>query len=326
MVVDRLQEANRPRSPGQTGIYEAWYVTVNEPAARRGFWLRYTTLNAGSEAHSALWAAAFHRDDPARNQALKAVYPLSAAAYGEPLEVAVADSRLNLTGCRGEMVAPRGRAAWDLRWTSHAEPFFFLEPRWQRLASAANVGAQPALEVSGWIEIGGERYELRDAPGGQQHTWGSRHALEWNWGYASALGGRRGEFFDGVSTRVRGPAGAALRGTALGLKLGGRELKVNSLPATLRHAAEISPAGWDVDLEERGLRAELAVRPRKEDLIGVTYLDPAGGTRVCYHTEVADLELRLYEGRREVASEVREAAAAFEYASEHALPGLAPLF
>ena len=47
--------------------------------------------------------------------------------------------------------------------------------------------------------------------------------------------------------------------------------------------------------------------------------DPAGGRRVCYHTEVADLLLSL-DGQ-----EVKEeAAAAFEYASPDPLPSLPP--
>lgn len=326
--MDRLALANRPRCSGQAATYEVWYVTFHQPEQRRGFWLRYTTFNPGpaaqAEAHSALWAFSFHRDAPERNQALKSVLPLDAAAYEEPFAVRIGDSRLDLRGCRGGLETPEGRAGWDLNWTSHAEPFFFLEPRWQRLASAANVGAQPALEVSGWIEIGGERFDVDRAPGGQQHTWGRRHALEWNWGFASGLGGRRGDYVDGVSTRVRGPAGAPLGGTALGLHLAGRRVSINSLPRTLRQAGAISPAGWDVDVEEDRLRAEVEIRPRKEDLVGVTYSDPAGGIRVCYHTEVADLEVKLFEGGRLVAEEVREAAAAFEYASDAALPGLPP--
>jgi len=326
--IDRLDEANRPRCRDRAGTYEAWYVTCNQPAHGRGFWLRYTTFNPGpastARAHSALWAFAFHRDAPERNQALKQKLPLSAAAYGDPFSVAIGDARLGLGGCRGSLESEVGRAAWDLEWTSHAEPFFFLQPRWQRLASAANVGAQPALEVSGWIEIGGERFQLERAPGGQQHTWGTRHAAEWNWGFAAGLGGRRGDYVDGVSTRVRGPGGAPLGGTALGVWLDGRRVSLNSLPRSLRQGAQISPAGWDADVEAGRLRAELAVRPRREDLVGVTYDDPAGGIRVCYHTEVADLELRLFEGDREVAREIREAAAAFEYASEAALPGMPP--
>lgn len=327
--MDRLELANRPRGRDSLGTYEVWYVTVTQPSLGRGFWLRYTTTNpsagSGHEPHAALWAAAFHRGAPTRNAALKAIYPLSSVAYGEPFSVSVGDASIDLRGCRGELKAPGGNARWDLSWTSHAEPFFMPAPTWLRAVSAANFGAQPCLEISGVIEIGGETFELDRASGGQQHTWGRRHALEWNWGFAAGLGGRRGDYVDGVSTRVRGPGGVALRGTALGLRLAGQGINVNSLPAMLRAGADLSPVGWDTRVADGGVTAEVSIRPRREDLIGVTYADPGGGTRVCYHTEVADLEVTLLEGDREIASERFESAAAFEYASEQALPGLPPM-
>jgi hypothetical protein len=238
--------------------------------------------------------------------------------------VRVADSTLDLRGCRGQIRGLLGRGSWDLTWTSHAEPFPIPGRRWLGLVSAANFGAQPALEVSGTLELDGERFRLERAPGGQQHTWGRRHALEWNWGFASGFAGR-GSFVDGVSTRVLGPGNANLGGTGLGLRSGERAFFVNSLPAMLRHGASVSPAGWDVAVRRGKLLAEVSVRARREDLLGVTYADPGGGTRVCYHTEVADLELTLSEGGREVAAERLEGAAAFEYASQRALPGLPPV-
>jgi hypothetical protein len=68
------------------------------------------------------------------------------------------------------------------------------------------------------------------------------------------------------------------------------------------------------------------VSPRRSDLIGVTYSDPQGGSRVCYHTEVADLDLRLTHGEEVLARVRRPGAAAFEYASESPVTGLPVLF
>ena len=320
--------ANRPRCRDAGGTYEVWYVTLTQAESRRGFWLHYTTSNPlpgmGHEPHAAVWAAAFHRDTPARNRAFKAVHPMSAVRYGEPFEVRIAESALDLRGCRGEVDGPEGGMRWDLRWTSHAEPFLIPDLRWLKLVSAANFGAQPALEVSGTVEVDGESFVLDRAPGGQQHTWGRRHALEWNWGFACGLAGR-GTYVDGVSTRVKAPGGVTLGGTALGVRLGERVVALNSLPATVRQGASISPAGWDATVRQGRLTAEVSIRPRREDLLGVTYADPGGGTRVCYHTEVADLEVALIEAGREVASARLEGAAAFEYASDRALPGLPPV-
>src|SRR5260370_23925853 len=76
------EAATAARCQDRPGTYEAWYVTVSDPASRRGFWLRYTTMNpasgAAAEAHSALWAFAFDRDHPEMNWGGKVTYPLQA--------------------------------------------------------------------------------------------------------------------------------------------------------------------------------------------------------------------------------------------------------
>ncbi len=66
----------------------------------------------------------------------------------------------------------------------------------------------------------------------------------------------------------------------------------------------------------------MSVIPRRADLIGVTYADPNGGARYCYHTEVADLDFRLTRGDVILSRFRRQASAAFEYASETQVPGL----
>jgi hypothetical protein len=79
---------------------------------------------------------------------------------------------------------------------------------------------------------------------------------------------------------------------------------------------------WSAQARLGPRRLHVEVAPRRSDLIGVTYSDPRGGSRVCYHTEVADLELRLTQGDEILARVRRPAAAAFEYASESPVPGL----
>jgi hypothetical protein len=68
------------------------------------------------------------------------------------------------------------------------------------------------------------------------------------------------------------------------------------------------------------------VTPRRSDLIGVTLQDPGGGSRVCYHTEVADLEVRLTQEDEILARVSRPASATFEYGSEAPVSGLPVLF
>jgi hypothetical protein len=300
--------ANAPKTLGGAG-YEAWYVTANDGDGR-GLWLRWTSFRPGRRSpvapHAALWAFTFDRADPGRNIALKSTYPLTALELQRPFSVRLAGTELDLWGCRGRLAGAR----WDLRWES-AEPegFAFLDPRWQFISSVGNAGAQPRLRITGWVDSDAGRWDLRGAWGGQQHTWGSSHALEWNWGFAAGDWG----WLDGATTRIRSRLGRVIAGTAVGSRLGDRRLEHNRPLTVLRSPAAMSPDGWR--FAAGGLR--LAVVPRREDLVGVRYDDPAGGSRVCYHTEVADLEVDL-DG--EVVR--RPTAAAFEYASEAPLAGL----
>jgi hypothetical protein len=229
-------------------------------------------------------------------------------------------------GCRGSIDSEQGSARWELSWSGDAPPFPFLAPPWQRLASAANIGSRPLLRISGELEFDGHSYRLDGAPGGQQHTWGRSHAEEWNWGYAAGLGHEGRGWVDGATTRVGFPLGRTVSGTALGIQLQGSDFYLNSPLRVLAAAGHVSPAGWEATANARGLRATVRVVPHPEDLVGVTYADPGGGQRICYHTEVADLSIRIEEDRTgEVVAEfAQEAAAAFEYASEHPLPGLPP--
>src|SRR6266852_1974037 len=272
------EAANAPRCQDRPGSYEAWYVTVSDPPSRRGFWLRYTTMNPASgtaaDAHSALRAFAFARDHP--------------------------------------------ETTWGLRWESREPPFPFLRPRWQALASVANIGAQPALSVSGTVELNGRVHRLDAAPGGQQHTWGSAHALAWNWGFASGA-----DFWvDGATSRVRSRFGRVIVGTAVGAHAGAHTFMFNGPVHVLRNRGPISPDGWRATARLGDRTLAVVIKPRLEDLIGVTYDDPRGGSRYCYHTEVADLDLRLTRGSELLAHVNRPASAAFEYASETPLAGV----
>ncbi|TAN35093.1 hypothetical protein EPN29_00250 [bacterium] len=315
--------ANAARCQDRTGTYEAWYVTVAEPAQRRGYWIRYSTLNPApgvdAQAHSALWAFSFDHDDPGANWGAKVVFPLRALRVeSRPFVLRLNGALMMRNGCSGQLHSERGSARWDLRWDSREPPFPFLRPGWQMLSTVANIGVQPALRISGTIEINGQTHHLEHAPGGQQHTWGSSHALEWNWGFAA------GDDFwlDGATSRVRSRLGRVLVGTAVGAHARDHRFLFNGPIRVLRTRGPISPESWTAHARLGERELSVTVRPRREDLIGVTYTDPRGGTRFCYHTEVADLSLRLTRHDEPLVRISRPAAAAFEYASETAVAGV----
>jgi hypothetical protein len=212
--------------------------------------------------------------------------------------------------------------SWDLRWDSRESPFPFVRPPWHAVSTFANIGAQPAIKVFGTIAVNGRVEHIEHLPGGQGHTWGSSHALEWNWGFASGP-----DFWmDGGTSRVRSRLGRELTGTAIGAHVREQRFLLNRLVPVLRTRGPIAADSWTAEARLGRRRLHVEVTPRRSDLIGVTYADPRGGSRVCYHTEVADLELRLTRGDEVVARIRRPAATAFEYGTESPVPGLPVLF
>jgi hypothetical protein len=212
--------------------------------------------------------------------------------------------------------------SWDLRWDSREQPYPFIRSPWHLLSSVANIGVQPAIKVSGSIEIDGREVHLEHVPGGQQHTWGSSHAMEWNWGFASG----QDFWVDGATSRVRSRLGRELVGTTVGAHVREQRFLFNGPLNVLGTRGPIAPDSWTVQAKLGQKRLHVEVTPRRSDLIGVTYADPRGGSRVCYHTEVADLELRLTQGDEVLGRIRRPASAAFEYASEAPVPHLPVLF
>jgi hypothetical protein len=318
-----LDAANAARCRGRKGTYEAWYLTVADPARRQGYWLRYTTFNPSpgvqAEAHSALWAFHFDHENPGANWAGKMTFPLNdLEVRSRPFVLRIGAALLAHDGCTGEVRTERGTMSWDLRWDSREHPFPFIRPPWDVLSSVANIGAQPALKVSGTITIDGAVTHLENVPGGQQHTWGSRHALEWNWSFASGP-----DFWvDGATSRVRSRVGRELLGTAVGAHVREQRFLLNGLFQVLATRGPIAVDSWSAHARLGPRRLHVEVTPRRSDLVGVTYADPGGGSRVCYHTEVADLELRLTQGDEVLARVRRPASAAYEYASESPVDGL----
>jgi len=176
--------------------------------------------------------------------------------------------------------------------------------------------------VFGTVDLNGKRAHIEHLPGGQQHTWGASHGLEWNWGFASGP-----DFWmDGGTSRVRSRIGRELTGTAVGAHVRDQRFLSNGIAHVLGTRGPIEVDSWTVEAKLGARHLHVQVTPRRSDLIGVTYADPQGGSRVCYHTEVADLELRLTQGDEVLARIRRPASAAFEYGAESPVPGLPVLF
>lgn len=139
--------------------------------------------------------------------------------------------------------------AWQLEVEPLSEPHR-VPPRVLRPLASSRYELIPAVAVSGHI---GDR-ELERAPGHVGHVWGRRHADRWRWAHASSVDG---SWVDILTAKVPCLPELSFWATDRGRGLGSGDFVVE----------EGDPGGF----------------------VGVTYTDPDGSTRICYHTETARL-------------------------------------
>ena len=169
---------------------------------------------------------------------------------------------------RGAWLLDERRAAgeldglvWDLQLTELAPPFRSPRPFLRPLASS-HLETWPALLVTGSL---GDR-RLDGVPGHRARLWGRRQAENWRWAHATLPDGRWAH--------------------ALAAKVAG-------LPTLTQHGSDRGGPGLPISRSTReGTSVRIgpyAVDAEPSSFIGLTYRDPDGSERYCYHSEVAHL-------------------------------------
>jgi hypothetical protein len=161
-------------------------------------------------------------------------------------------------------------AAWDLRFSGPGRPYAFPHRLARPLAKTQFVVEEPALSVSGWFEVDGERHELEDAPGHRAHVWGTRYADDFLWAHANVDATGWVELLAACAPRL--PMLAAYAD----------ERRTVSAPWHM-------PFVRDALAPERSRVSPYEVPADRGDFVGVTYHDPDGTALFCYHTERARL-------------------------------------
>src|SRR5689334_19648228 len=102
------------------GHYEVWYLTLNDPASRDGYWIRYTLespLDGHGEPYAQLWFARFGTSTFGINRK----FPIaSMTAAGAPFSVSIGGNKLTNDSAKGALSGDGHSAEWDLRWSPAA--------------------------------------------------------------------------------------------------------------------------------------------------------------------------------------------------------------
>jgi len=326
---------------GEPGHYEVYYLTLTDPSTGVGFWIRYTMVaplaTAGDAATCSLWFMAMDPGNPSSNVGHKVSLPIERlSSSSKPFELRIGDATLTDMGMNGSLEQDGQSCSWDLRWKPRLPAYGHVHPalRAAKIAKTILFLPQPDVEIEGTIEFGGRSIEIAGVKGGQAHLWGSKHAQRWAWAHCNDFVDEQGRpvgdsFIDGVSVFVPRFGRTIGPNTPVVARIEGRDaLSIGPL-AVARNQSEFGLTNWRFTAATDKTRLVCSVATRIEDLVGVTYHDPDGDLAYCYNTEIADMEIDVYEqapsGKRwSLARKLRsDGRAHFEYAQRQPVPGAA---
>jgi hypothetical protein len=305
--VHRNEEDNLTRWDGaRAGHYEVYYLKFNDLERARAYWLRYTMLapQAGvGEPVCELWAVAFDLAQPGRNYARKLTLPAGELSFGRaPFYFSVGPHRLEHGACRGELGGGAGKIVWNLRFAPDPRPTFRHFPLRAMydlpLPKTKVLAPNLSLRVSGELTAFGERRELHDLPGHQAHIWGTKHAVRWAWANCNVFQNTPAPVvFEALSAQIAVGPVTLPHLSLCALRIGDEEYVFNRPAGLLRASSRYDLRLWELTADDGRRRLRAAIRNDPRHMVGVTYRDPDGETRVCNNSKLADMTVTLEERR-----------------------------
>lgn len=312
------------------GHYESWFQRANHPTRPLAFWIRYTLFAPRApESSSArpigeLWAITFDGERD-RVVAVKEEHPIERCAFDpSALAVTIADAQLEEGRLEGGARSGDHAIAWTLAYESAEPPLLLLDPKLYGASfpkAKALVGA-PLAHFRGTLDVDGERWEIDDWVGSQNHNWGSQHTDRYAWGQVAGFDEDPEAFLEVATAQVKlGPIHTP-RSTVLCLRLDGREHRFDTIGKALRRTrGRYAPFEWRFGARDRDVSIDGWIHAPREAFIALPYLNPPGGVKICLNSKIAECALTVTTGgqTRTLTSAHR---AAFEILTDAAPEGV----
>ena len=282
------------------GHYEVWYLTFNIHPSGAGIWLRYTLEAPIHEApYTQLWFAYFHPNDPAATFAINKKFSIDKlTSQQQPFSLSIANASLTHTSAQGTLHGKDRQVSWDLSWPANNTTHFQLpKSMYLRGGIGDTTVLTPTIHthLQGNLQIDGKTLPLNNAPGGQTHLWGRKHAHEWAWGHCNAFEDHPDAALETLTVRLK-KAGYVLPPiTLVTLYLHGKEYRWTRFIDALRTAGSYGTAHYSFSAHGLHTRLEGEYICDPQNMVCAQYVDPDGDPAWCQNTEVGDLTIRVYE-------------------------------
>jgi len=250
---------------------------------RIALWLRYLIFSPTYAPPTAsVWAIFFDSNRPSKNTALKEEVSVNEFVYHRRIfDLNIGGAVLRNDYASGSVTKDGLSLAWDLDWQPSLNSFRGYPNILYHLPWPSTKVVAPNLKVEaiGWIDINGKQYRFNKAPLHQGHIWGKIFTKNWAWANCGAFSEDKSAVLEMLSTP----------------RFGLGYLKSSSDEMRFKVRGAYSLDGWEFTGRKLFTKVSGVIKTAPQNIIGVTYNDPAGGHRYCYNTKVADSEIRVHK-------------------------------
>lgn len=320
---------NRCRYDGsERGHYESWFQRGNHPSRPLAFWIRYTIFSpTGSalDAKGELWAIYFD-GEAGTITAAKEQFPIAGCRFSSAgLDLEIGGATLDRQALHGAAAQAGRRIEWSLDYSGQQPPLLLLPPSLYDtpLPKAKALVGTPLASFRGHLVVDGQRVEIEDWVGSQNHNWGRQHTDHYAWGQVAGFDQDPEAFFEVSTARLRmGPLWTPWL-TPMVLRLDGQEHAITGLGQAVRARGRFVPFDWSFRSRGPGISIEGSITAPASRFVGLRYGNPPGGEKICLNSKLASCTLTIERPNQPVTTLTTRDRAAFEILGDDAPPGVA---
>ncbi len=298
------------------GHYESYFFRANHPSRPLAFWLRYTIFVPKKNKENALgelWGI-FFDGEKGKVSAGKREYSLSQCQFSkENLNIEFPNANAS-SGLLNGVIEEPNQLAWELNYQGSESPLLLLPESLYKapLPKAKAVIGAPLATYSGSFDVNGERYDIDQWPGSENHNWGEKHTDQYAWGQVNGFEGHENVFLEGISGKVKvGPLLSPLF-TIMVLRVGDKEYCFNKVSQAFRAKANYDFFEWNFKLSNGSAELEGTIKAPREHFVALTYYNPPGGDHTCLNSKIASCEIKFKEKGQPEQHFASQSRAAFE--------------
>lgn len=293
------KQVNLTRFYNQTqGHYESFFLRANHPSRPLAFWIRYTLFSPKDHPENnigELWAVFFNGESN-KHTVVKQEYPLANCLFDTTdFNVEIGSAKLSPHFFQGKVDNLGNKLIWEMTFDGDSSPLLLLPIALyqSKFPAAKSLVSLPMAHFNGSMSVNGEKINITDWVGSQNHNWGLRHTDSYAWGQVAGFDTHPNSFLEVATAKLRlGPFWTPPI-TLLVLRHKQAEYALTELAQGLKARGRFHYFTWEFNSKTKDVEIEGQISAPSQAFIGLNYYNPPGGNKYCLNSKIAECRVLI---------------------------------